>query len=179
HRSALARTPEGGTRHGPRVPGRPRAAQRPVDTAAWLTERRHSTHLMPMNGLEGRHVLVTAAASGIGEAVCRRLVRERALATLGHGDTERLASRESSLTAAGGRVFAAPVDVGDESAVRGAIAQAVERLGPLRGVVTSAGIFDPGDMQPLAGVELPSFEPTLRGNLIGTVLVAKDAVPHL
>jgi NAD(P)-dependent dehydrogenase (short-subunit alcohol dehydrogenase family) len=134
---------------------------------------------MPMDGLEGRHVLVTGAASGIGEAVCGRLVREGALVTLVDRDAERLAAVHDGLSTTGGRVWACPTDVGDESGVRSAVAQAVERLGPLRGAVTSAGIFDPGDMQPLAGVELASFERTLRVNLIGTFLVAKFALPHL
>jgi len=124
-------------------------------------------------------VLVTGAASGIGEAVCRRLVREHAAVTLIDRDAERLTGVRDDLATAGGRVWAAPVDVGDEASVRDAVALAVERLGPLRGAVTSAGIFDPGDMQPLAGVELASFERTVRVNLIGTFLVAKYALPHL
>lgn len=132
-----------------------------------------------MDGLEGRHVLVTGAASGIGEAVCRRLVRECAAVTLIDRDAERLTAIRDDLATAGGRVWAAPVDVGDEAAVRDAVALAIARLGPLRGAVTSAGIFDPGDMQPLAEVELASFERTLRVNLIGTFLVAKYALPHL
>jgi NAD(P)-dependent dehydrogenase (short-subunit alcohol dehydrogenase family) len=133
---------------------------------------------MPMDGLPDRHVLVTGAASGIGEAVCRRLVREGARVTLVDRDAERLAALARELGAAD-RIFTRCVDVGDEEAVRSAVAQAVERLGPLRGIVTSAGIFDPGDMQPLAGVELASFERTLRVNLIGTFLVAKHALPQL
>jgi NAD(P)-dependent dehydrogenase (short-subunit alcohol dehydrogenase family) len=132
-----------------------------------------------MDGLDGRHVIVTGAASGIGEAVCRRVVREHAIVTLVDRDAERLAAVRDELVAAGGRAVAATVDVGDEVAVREAIAQAVARAGGLRGVVTSAGIFDPGDMQPLAGVELASFERTLRVNLIGTFLAAKYALPHL
>ena len=70
-----------------------------------------------------------------------------------------------------------PADVGDETAVRAAVDGAVAALGPLHGIVTSAGIFHPGDMQPLAGVSLSTFEHTLRVNLIGTFLVAKYACP--
>ncbi len=132
-----------------------------------------------MTGLEGRHVLVTGAASGIGEATCARLVEEGAAVTLVDRDADRLAAVSDVLGRAGGRLLAITADVGDEAAVRDAVARAVERLGRLCGVVTSAGIFDPGDMQPLAGVELATFERTLRVNLIGTFLVAKHALPHL
>jgi NAD(P)-dependent dehydrogenase (short-subunit alcohol dehydrogenase family) len=132
-----------------------------------------------MTDLAGRHVLVTGAASGIGEATCTRLVRAGAAVALVDRDAERLAIVRDALVAAGGRVAALAVDVGDEDAVRTAVDQAVGALGPLRGVVTSAGIFDPGDLQRLGDVELAVFERTLRVNLVGTFLVVKHALPHL
>jgi NAD(P)-dependent dehydrogenase (short-subunit alcohol dehydrogenase family) len=94
-------------------------------------------------------------------------------------DAERLGALCAALERGGGRVAAFPVDVGDEDAVRATVTGAVERLGGLDGVVTSAGIFDPGDMQALAGVELATFERTLRVNLVGTFLVVKYALAHL
>ncbi len=130
-----------------------------------------------MTGLAGRHVLVTGAASGIGEAAATRLVREGAAVALVDRDAGRLATVRAAL--AGGRVATFALDVGDEDAVRNAIAGAVAALGPLRGIVTSAGIFDPGDMQPLVEVELATFERTLRVNLVGTFLFAKHGLPHL
>src|SRR5215470_5401879 len=132
-----------------------------------------------MRGLRGRHALVTGAASGIGEAVCRRLAEEGAVVSLVDRDRERLSALRDALAAEGARVAAFPADVGDEAAVREAVNGATAALGPLRGVVTSAGIFDPGDRPPLAEVTLETFERTLRTNLIGTFLVAKHALPHL
>jgi NAD(P)-dependent dehydrogenase (short-subunit alcohol dehydrogenase family) len=132
-----------------------------------------------MTGLSGRPVLVTGAASGIGEATAMRLAREGAAVALVDRDAERLASLAGALTRDGGRALALPGDVGDEAAVRAAIDATMRTFGGLRGLVTSAGIFDPGDMQPLAGVELAAFERTLRVNLIGTFLYAKYALPHL
>jgi NAD(P)-dependent dehydrogenase (short-subunit alcohol dehydrogenase family) len=131
-----------------------------------------------MTGLTGRPVLVTGAASGIGEATAMRLVREGAAVTLVDRDADRLTVLADGL-ARGGRVLALPSDVGDEGAVQAAIDATVRAFGGLRGLVTSAGIFDPGDMQPLAGVELAAFERTLRVNLVGTFLYAKYAMPHL
>lgn len=132
-----------------------------------------------MTGLAGRHVLVTGAASGIGEAAAIRLAREGAVVALVDRNEALLESVRASLAASGARVAAFAIDVGDEAAVVAAITGAVTALGALRGVVTSAGIFDPGDMQPLAGVELATFERTLRVNLVGTFLFAKHALPHL
>jgi len=124
-------------------------------------------------------VLVTGAASGIGEAVCVRLIEEGAAVALVDRDADRLEALRAKLAGQGGRLAAFRVEVGDEAAVRAAVDGAVASLGALRGVVTSAGIFDPGDMQPLAGVELATFERTLRVNLVGTFLVVKYALPHL
>lgn len=124
-------------------------------------------------------MLVTGAASGIGEAVCVRLIEEGAAVALVDRDADRLEALRAKLAGQGGRLAAFRVEVGDEAAVRAAVDGAVASLGALRGVVTSAGIFDPGDMQPLAGVELATFERTLRVNLVGTFLVVKYALPHL
>jgi NAD(P)-dependent dehydrogenase (short-subunit alcohol dehydrogenase family) len=132
-----------------------------------------------MRGLSGRHVLVTGAASGIGEAISRRLAEEGARVALVDRDAARLAAVRESLVGAGATVGAFETDVGDEAAVRAAVDHAVAELGPLRGVITSAGIFVAGDMQPLAGVSLDTFERTLRVNLVGTFLVVKYALPHL
>lgn len=124
-------------------------------------------------------MLVTGAASGIGEAVALRLGREGARLALVDRDAARLETVRAGLVAAGGTVAAFPTDVGDEAAVRTAVDGAVTALGPLRGTITCAGIFDPGDMQPAAGVPLATFERTLRVNLVGTFLVIKHALPHL
>ena len=132
-----------------------------------------------MAQLAGRHVLVTGAASGIGEATCRLLVRAGVAVALVDRDGGRLASVRDALVAEGGRVMPLAADVGDEAAVRAAVAEAVGELGPLRGVVTCAGIFDPSDGQPLGDVEVATFERTLRVNLIGTFLAVKYALPHL
>jgi NADP-dependent 3-hydroxy acid dehydrogenase YdfG len=74
-----------------------------------------------MTGLRDRHVLVTGAASGIGEATVERLVREGARVALVDHDAERLATVRGRLEAVGGRVAAFPTDVGDEAAVRAAV----------------------------------------------------------
>jgi NAD(P)-dependent dehydrogenase (short-subunit alcohol dehydrogenase family) len=129
-----------------------------------------------MRGLAGHSVLVTGAASGIGEATCRRLAAEGANVALVDRDAERLAAVAASL---GGRAVGLTADVGDEAQVRAAVARAAEELGGLAGVVTSAGIFHPGDLQLLGSVELATFERTLRVNLTGTFLAVRYALPHL
>jgi 3-oxoacyl-[acyl-carrier protein] reductase len=129
-----------------------------------------------MKGLAGRAVLVTGAASGIGRAAAARLVAEGAAVALLDRDG---AAVEEAARALGGRTVALPADVAAEGAVRDAVARAVEAFGGLGGVVTSAGIFDPGDYRPTHEIELETFMRTLGVNLVGTFLVVKYALPHL
>jgi NAD(P)-dependent dehydrogenase (short-subunit alcohol dehydrogenase family) len=124
-------------------------------------------------------VLVTGAASGIGEALCTRLAEEGAAVALLDRDRERLAVLTGTLERGGARVIALAADVANEDAVREAVAEAARALDGLGGVVTSAGIFRQGDRQLLADVDLETFERTLRVNLVGTFLAVKYALPHV
>ena len=133
-----------------------------------------------MRGLEGRAFLVTGGGSGIGRGTCERLAEAGAKVAVVDQDGERagevvadLVDRDVPLAIS----FAC--DVGDEAQVEHAVAHTVANLGGLHGVVTSAGIFDPGDMQPLADVTRETFERVLAVNLIGTFLVLRHALPHL
>ena len=132
-----------------------------------------------MQGLEGRPVLVTGAASGIGRAVCERLAAEGARLALVDRDQAGLAAAAEALGASGAPSLALTADVSDEKAVRDAIERAVAAHGGLRGVVTCAGIFDPADFGPTAEVPLDTFARVLAVNLTGTFLVVKLALPHL
>jgi NAD(P)-dependent dehydrogenase (short-subunit alcohol dehydrogenase family) len=132
-----------------------------------------------MTGLAGRPVLVTGAASGIGEATCERLAAEGARIALVDRDTERLGALVARLAEGGAHACAFSADVSVEEDVRAAVEGAVDALGGLRGVVTSAGVFRPPDMQRLADVDLATFERTLAVNLTGTFLAVKYALPHL
>ena len=132
-----------------------------------------------MRGLRGRPVLVTGAASGIGEALCTRLADEGAAVALLDRDRERLAAVTDTLERRGARVIALPADVGREDQVRAAVEQAAATLDGLGGIVTCAGIFRQPDRQLLADVDLETFERTLRVNLVGTFLALKYALPHL
>jgi NAD(P)-dependent dehydrogenase (short-subunit alcohol dehydrogenase family) len=129
-----------------------------------------------VNGLRDRPFLVTGAASGIGRSTCERLVAEGARVAMLDRDADLLATAARDL---GSAALPLVVDVSQEEPVRDAIARAAATLGGLRGVVTSAGIFRPGDMQRLADVDVETFVRTIAVNLTGTFLVVKYALPHL
>ncbi|MBA2325784.1 MAG: SDR family oxidoreductase [Actinobacteria bacterium] len=128
--------------------------------------------------LAGRSVLVTGAASGMGRATTTRLVDEGARVTAVDVDEPGL-EKTVALADAGDRVVACPADVSREQDVVAAVDTAVEAFAGLAGVVTSAGIFHPGDLKPAADVALEDFLHVIGVNLAGTFLAIKHALPYL
>jgi len=124
--------------------------------------------------LQGRVVLVTGGAGGIGQAVARALA--------GAGARLVLAGRsEAALRAVdlgGGLAPAAlvPLDVRDAEAWDRAIATVVGDLGALDVLVHNAGIVDPGPLQAIPPDRLRAL---LEINLLGAMLGCRAALPAL
>jgi NAD(P)-dependent dehydrogenase (short-subunit alcohol dehydrogenase family) len=129
--------------------------------------------------LSGRVVLVTGAASGIGQATAVAVAQGGGSVLALDRAADGLAATSDQVRAAGGAVGIALGDVGDDAAVSAAVTQAVGAFGRLDGVVTCAGIFAPDDLQPLEDVTFETFMNVLRVNLAGTFLAVKHAMPHL
>lgn len=127
-----------------------------------------------MESLQGKVVLVTGGAGGIGQAVARALA--------GAGARVVLAGRsEASLRAVDlgdGLVPAAVVslDVRDAEAWDRAIATVVRDLGGLDVLVHNAGIVDPG---PLEAIPPDRLRALLDTNLLGAMLGCRAALPAL
>jgi meso-butanediol dehydrogenase/(S,S)-butanediol dehydrogenase/diacetyl reductase len=132
-----------------------------------------------MAHLEGGAVLVTGAASGIGRATARRLAADGAAVAAVDRAADGAAETAQLVDEAGGRAIACTTDVSREDDVIAAVNQAVEAFGGLTGVVTCAGIFDPGDLRPAAEVALDDYLRVIGVNLTGTFLAIKYALPHL
>ena len=120
-----------------------------------------------MAGLEGRVVLVTGAASGIGLATAQRLLADGA-SVLGV-DLEPPAEAPEGR----GTWRFERADVADEAAVEAAVGAAAALGGRLDGVVHAAGVAGGGAVHQLDRAE---WDRVVGVNLTGTFLVAKHAL---
>lgn len=120
--------------------------------------------------LAGRVVLVTGAASGIGEACVQRFLVEGA--TVIGCDIE---SPRRPLDLPDGVAPAAfsALDVRDEAATEALVNAIVAEHGRIDGVVTAAGVAGGG---PLHWVDQPSWDRVLDINLKGTYLTCKHVI---
>ncbi len=122
-----------------------------------------------LNALAGKGVLVTGAASGIGEATVRRLTDEGAtvvgfdLAAQGPQNLE-------------GHFDYLRGDVLDAAAVQSGVAAVVERVGRLDGVVHSAGVGGGGPIHLLPDDE---WDRVIDVNLKGTFVVMRAALTRM
>lgn len=116
--------------------------------------------------LVGRRILVTGAASGIGQAIAELFA--------GHGASLALLDRQWPAPDEASRRF--DCDVSDRAMVDRVVAVAAATLGGLDGLVNAAGMLD---IAPFAELSPDSWDRMLAVNLTGPFNVAKAALPFL
>ncbi|MFK0276656.1 SDR family oxidoreductase [Ensifer sp. NPDC090286] len=96
--------------------------------------------------LEGKRVVVTGAAQGIGLAIAEAFLGEGASLFLIDRDGDLLASEAERLRAAGGKVGYATADITDADAIEQTVAAAAREIGQPNALVNNAGVnvfFEP------------------------------------
>ncbi len=121
--------------------------------------------------LEGRHVLITGASSGIGEHLARLAARHGASVTVAARRTDRLAAVVESIRDAGGSASAVGMDVADEASVVAGFAAAAQRLGPIDTVYANAGVGLPGMV---LDAPVADFDAMFAVNVRGAFLTARE-----
>lgn len=122
----------------------------------------------------GKIIVITGAASGIGEGAARRFAEEGATLVLGDMDGEGLKTLAEQLAPA--TVATRETDVSDMAACEALVALAIERFGRIDVLVSNAGVdhlgkLDEGDFS--------AFTKVIETDLYGVVQMARAAITHL
>lgn len=126
----------------------------------------------PSDRLEGRCVVVTGAASGIGFATSLLAASRGASVIAGDRDATGLTGLATEAVAVSAEVTTVRCDVSDPDAVAALFAAATRTGTPLRGVAHCAGIA--GD-RPFDELTLDDWQRVIGVNLTGSFLVAHAA----
>jgi NAD(P)-dependent dehydrogenase (short-subunit alcohol dehydrogenase family) len=122
--------------------------------------------------LEGRAVVITGGARGIGAAIATRLVEAGASVMIGDLDSQGAKDTAERLSVPGGRAFGVNCDMSNADSVRQLADDAVRELGTIDIWVNNAGVFPTA---PFFDMTEAQWDNVLDLNLKGTFLGAQQA----
>ena len=123
-------------------------------------------------GLQGRVVIVTGAANGIGEACARRFAAEAAHVVLADVNSERGAAVAAELRSAGHSAGFMACDVSRKADVDALVDHVLQAFGRLDVLVNNAGIFKAADF---LDVTEEDFDAVINVNIKGSFLMGQAA----
>lgn len=146
------------------------------------------THTAPDSGVpasardfsvEGRVVIVTGAAQGIGRELARQFAAAGAFVVVADLDVDKAFAVVEEIEDAGGSALGIPVDVADEASVNALVALTVERWGRVDVLLNNASIFATIQKGPFDQIPLDQWDRVLRVNVTGAYLCARAVAPHM
>jgi len=122
-------------------------------------------------------ILVTGASSGIGEAVARLFAREGYRVSLGARRLERLQALAHEIESAGGQSIAVQSDLARFEDIQRLISETLDQFGQIDVLLNNAGFGRIKWLEDLDPME--DIQAQLQINLISTILVAREVLPHM
>lgn len=131
-----------------------------------------------MTEIEGRRVIITGGASGIGRATAELLAARGARVVVLDVDEEAGARSAQDATAAGQDLAFVRADVSAADEALTAVAQALETLGGVDVLVSAAGIMR-GQLRDIADFDEGTWDKVIDINLKGAFLVTQQVAPMM
>ena len=124
--------------------------------------------------LDGQVAIVTGAATGIGEAIARRLAHEGATVVIAD---RNVAGAERVASAIGGGAFPIETDVADLTSISRTVEAVVTRTGRIDILINNAGISGPA--APIWEQTDDDWQRNIAVNLTGVFAFCRAVVPHM
>ena len=121
--------------------------------------------------------LVTGASSGIGEAVARLFAREGYRVSMGARRLERLQAVAQDIESAGGQSITIQSDLTIFEDIQRLISETLDQFGQIDVLLNNAGFGRIKWLEELDPIE--DIQAQIQINLITTILVAREVLPHM
>ncbi len=129
-----------------------------------------------MRRFDDKVVIVTGAASGIGEATALRMASEGASLAIADRDAEGLANTQAQCRELGANVLALECDLSEHPACEGMVSAAVEHFGHLDVLCNIAGI---AQFKHFTEISVAEWQRMLAVNLSSVFYLCQLAMPEL
>ena len=130
-------------------------------------------------GLDGKTILITGGASGIGRATALMAAQNGAMIAVADMNRDATEAAAAEIRGLGGKAVALAFNVTDEAATVAAVAQCEKELGPLYGLVTAAGVTK-SDAADLMSEEAWNFviDVNVTGTFLSCQMAARRMIAH-
>lgn len=126
--------------------------------------------------LQGKHVLITGGAQGMGAAVGEHFAEQGAKVCLGDVNLDGVRAVADRINAAGGEAIAVQLDVTSREQVQAAVAETVAAFGSLNVMLNNAGINKP---LMFLDVTEENFNQIMQVNALGTLIGMQEAAKQM
>jgi NAD(P)-dependent dehydrogenase (short-subunit alcohol dehydrogenase family) len=126
--------------------------------------------------IRGQTVLITGASSGLGRYFSKLVARQGARVVVAARRREQLNALTDELRNEGHEAFAVTIDVTNVGSVRRGVAEAIEQVGKLTGLINNSGV---AETVALLSQDEVSWDRILDTNLKGAWAVAAEVARHM
>jgi NAD(P)-dependent dehydrogenase (short-subunit alcohol dehydrogenase family) len=132
-----------------------------------------------MGELDGKVILLSGGASGIGRATAWHLAEKGAAVVVGDVAIDQADAIAAAIRDSGGKAIATTCDVRHEESVAEFVALAVETFGGIDGLDHNAAWSHPRLDTAAEDVDLGVWNRVIETNTTGALLLARHAIPHM